>query len=408
MSPSAERGLRLLEVGDHFFHRAGEREWLYDWPFPAEEILELWRAHAPVEEYAFWGRLTDRAPAPNEMTYPFRETDAVRVVGVVSPGRGLRSYLRVGPAALVRGIAAMRRADIISFQVPSTFTMVFFPIALAMRKTTIVRVRGDVQYVLKAAGKLPIGSKLVSAFTRWALRVCDVPVCVSEYLKRVYGNERTLALHDCIIWQRDIAPRAHAGDPGRLLFVGRLSPEKSLPTLIDAVSSLRAEGRDVRLDVVGSGELMESLQEHVSRLGLGGAVTFVGSVADRSRLYEIYDKAAVFVLPSLTEGLGAVIIEAMARGVPVVATRSGGATDLVRDGETGLLVDPGDSAALAKAIARMLDDGALQARCVEAAAQLAAQLTVEKQIGGWIRAAVDAYRVRHGNRLLAPDGTVTR
>jgi rhamnosyl/mannosyltransferase len=115
-----------------------------------------------------------------------------------------------------------------------------------------------------------------------------------------------------------------------------------------------------RCTLVGDGPRRHELEALAERLGLGDRVTFVGSVADPLALLQTGD---LFVLPSVAaEGAPMALLEALALGTPTVATRAGGIPEVVDDGRTGLLVPPGDPAALAGAMLRVLGDAALASR----------------------------------------------
>ena len=152
--------------------------------------------------------------------------------------------------------------------------------------------------------------------------------------------------------------------PDTVLFVGRLVARKGLPNLLHAAARSRVP---YRVAIVGAGPEEARLRDLTSALGLGARVEFTGRV-ERGELARRYARADVFVLPATldergdTEGLGVVLLEALAHGVPVVATRRGGIPDVVKDGETGLLVEDGDLDGLARAIDRLLEDRALAER----------------------------------------------
>ncbi len=135
--------------------------------------------------------------------------------------------------------------------------------------------------------------------------------------------------------------------------VSKLWEGKGHATLIEAVKELTKDIKDVRLVIVGEGYLQDELVKHVARLGLGDRVLFTGFQMDVSEIIATFDVA---VLPSFFEGMGRVILEAMAMAKPVVASRVGGIPDLVEDGRNGFLVQPGDVKALAAAIKRLLTD----------------------------------------------------
>lgn len=138
-----------------------------------------------------------------------------------------------------------------------------------------------------------------------------------------------------------------------LLSVGRLVDVKGHRVLIEALALLAPTRPGLRLRVVGEGPERGSLEALAARLGIADRVTFVGAL-DRERLAAEYRSADLFVLPSLREGFGVVLLESLASGTPVVATASGGPQGIVGPAE-GELAEPGDAESLAGAIGRALD-----------------------------------------------------
>jgi glycosyltransferase involved in cell wall biosynthesis len=151
----------------------------------------------------------------------------------------------------------------------------------------------------------------------------------------------------------------------------RLNQMKGIQYFLDAAVILAQGFPDVRFLVVGDGESRKELEEYACRLGLGQRTVFTGF---RSDVPELLAEAAVSVLPSLSEGLSNSLLESMASGVPVVATRVGGNPEVIEDGVTGLLVPPRDSAALAAAVARVLEDKDLASRFAQAGIRRVAEL----------------------------------
>jgi glycosyltransferase involved in cell wall biosynthesis len=168
---------------------------------------------------------------------------------------------------------------------------------------------------------------------------------------------------------RSASPGDFSDRPMRLLTVGRLGPEKGHLVLLEALAKLRAGGGQAELTLVGEGPQRIAIEEATGRLGLRGAVTLAGAVG-QDDIQEYYEAADVFVLPSLAEGLPVVLMEALAGGVPVVASGIMGIPELVRNGETGLLVPPADAEALASALARLARDGDLRQRLAAAGREL--------------------------------------
>ena len=145
-------------------------------------------------------------------------------------------------------------------------------------------------------------------------------------------------------------------EEGPAVMVGRLSPEKDVETLVRAVPLILGQHPSFRLESACDGPCLASLKRLAEEeLGLRDNVRFLGEVRDIPGLLA---RASVFVLPSLTEGISLTLLEAMARGLPVVATRVGGNPEVVVDGETGFLVPPQSPRDLAAAILRVHGDPA--------------------------------------------------
>jgi glycosyltransferase involved in cell wall biosynthesis len=145
-----------------------------------------------------------------------------------------------------------------------------------------------------------------------------------------------------------------------IVYVGRLSPEKRLDTLLGAMHRLRPEIPSIRLYLLGEGPRRPSLERLVRELGLEGRVVFAGQVAP-AELPFWYSSADAVVLPSSSEPLGRVMLEAMACGAPFVGTRMTGMADIVDDGRNGFLVPSRDEAALADRLRLLLTDRSIGA-----------------------------------------------
>lgn len=133
--------------------------------------------------------------------------------------------------------------------------------------------------------------------------------------------------------------------------IGRLDPEKGHAYLIEAVPIVLAEIPQVKFLIIGDGVSRKELQERAISLGIKDSIRFLGLRKDVSRLLSIMD---VFVLPSLYEAFGIAILEAMAKGLPVIASKVGGISELVIDGETGILIPAGNPTAIAESIKFLL------------------------------------------------------
>jgi colanic acid/amylovoran biosynthesis glycosyltransferase len=156
-------------------------------------------------------------------------------------------------------------------------------------------------------------------------------------------------------------PPAPASPDGPLLFVGRLVAKKGVDVLIDACALLSAELPELRLEILGGGPLAEDLAGRARRVGIAARVRFLGP-QPAEEVEAAFRRCSLVALPCRIdeqgdrEGMPTVLVEALARGVPVVATHVVGIPELVRHRETGLLVPPNDPRALAAAIARLIRD----------------------------------------------------
>ena len=144
-----------------------------------------------------------------------------------------------------------------------------------------------------------------------------------------------------------------------VLFVGRLIPRKGLTYLVEAAKRVVKETADVVFVIVGNGPLRNKLISDLERLNLSRNFIFLGDVAD-SVLPAVYNCADVFAFPSIQEGQGIALLEAEASAKPVVAFRVGGVNEAVSDGNSGLLVQSGNSDGLAEAILRLLSNPSLR------------------------------------------------
>jgi len=198
-------------------------------------------------------------------------------------------------------------------------------------------------------------------------------------------------------------PRA----PGRIMVTSSSDvPMKGLVPLLEAVAKLRTE-RDVELVVIGRPTEGGRVARTIERLGLAPVVRCASGISD-DELAGLYAEAQVAVVPSLYEGFSLPAIEAMACGVPLVATTGGALPEVVgRDGDTGLLVPPDDPEALAAGIRRIMDDDALAARLGEGGrARVLGRFTWEATARG----TAEQYRVvleEHGRRPSAGGGAAS-
>jgi glycosyltransferase involved in cell wall biosynthesis/O-antigen ligase len=154
----------------------------------------------------------------------------------------------------------------------------------------------------------------------------------------------------------------------RVLNVAQLAPRKGQRILLDAIRMLRRDGIAATLTIVGEGPEREDLEDSITTYGLDDAVVMKGAMSPTD-VQALYERADVFCLPSYAEGVPIVLMEAMASGVPSIGTRVAGVPELIEDGVSGLLVEPGSPEQLAEALRRIHEDSDLADRLAEAGRQ---------------------------------------
>jgi glycosyltransferase involved in cell wall biosynthesis len=153
---------------------------------------------------------------------------------------------------------------------------------------------------------------------------------------------------------------------------GRLEPIKGISTLLEATALMPPRFTALRVELAGSGSARGALEALAAQRGISDRVAFLGWVSNR---IDLHRRWSVFVIPSTQEGFGLAALEAMASGVPVVASAVGGLVELVEEGRSGFLVPPGDARAFSERIGRLLDDPKLRSAMAAAARERARQFS---------------------------------
>jgi glycosyltransferase involved in cell wall biosynthesis len=242
--------------------------------------------------------------------------------------------------------------------------------------------------------KVDLATRLYLSSDRMAKSFATMIVCVSEadrlagIAARTCQAARTVVIPNAVELGAEPERRPRGAGPLRIISVGRLAEPKDFSTLVQALALL--EPGAARLQILGNGPLREGLEAEVAELGLTGSVELLGEVPDvRPYLAE----SDVFVLSSLSEGMPLSALEAMAAGLPVVASAVGGLNEIVVEGETGLLVAPARADELAAALARVDADEELRQRLGRAGRERA---EARYSLSRWSADHLELYR-----RLLA-------
>jgi glycosyltransferase involved in cell wall biosynthesis len=236
-----------------------------------------------------------------------------------------------------------------------------------------------------------------NSLSRWKYRQVDCFICASEAIRQMLMADgipeaRAVTVHEGIDLDRvEAAPAAKLHEelwlPHQAPIVGNVAalvPHKGQRHLIEAAALVVRQVPDARFVIAGEGELRPSLERQIKEHHLEKHVFLTGFRPDVLSLHKSFD---IFVMSSVTEGLGTSLLDAMASGKPIVATRAGGIPEVVVDGETGILVPPRDHRAMADALISLLTDPALRHRMGDAGLKLARRrFSAERMVKETLRA----------------------
>ena len=239
----------------------------------------------------------------------------------------------------------------------------------------------------------PLQTRLFILFEKWTARITDAIVTLTpqereDHLRfHVAPEGRFTVIHSGVDLESFLSDRLQGEEAKTVLgippemtvigTVGRLTAVKGQEVLIRAASELIRRGERVFLVLLGGGELRRELEELSFRLGISEQVRFLGWRTDVARIMVACD---IFCLPSRNEGMGKVLVEAMALGKPIVASDIGGIKNIVRPGENGLLVPVGDVEAWIEAIARLCRDPERRRRMGDAGRLIAPRYSSDEMI----------------------------
>jgi len=244
------------------------------------------------------------------------------------------------------------------------------------------------------------GNRLASMAYSWIFNSSDLVIAVSNKLRDgilplVKDRSKVLVVRNCVDLSKFKPEEKGRKDEGKtILFVGRLTRDKGVGYLVEAFGAVVGAHPDAKLVLAGDGPMKAELVKMAEEAGLESKVEFLGFVS-HDMLPDLYRNAAVLVLPSLSEGFPLSLVEAMSCGLPAVATRVGGVPEAIVEGETGLLVEPGDVRGLSEALRRVLADGALRRRMSEAArgrvvSEFALSLAADRMVKAYDRVIKEA------------------
>jgi sugar transferase (PEP-CTERM/EpsH1 system associated) len=245
-------------------------------------------------------------------------------------------------------------------------------------------------------------SRLETALFRIASLTVNRFVCVSRDSAIITRGEGISPRRIRTLWNGIDLTRFRPAIPegsGPIVAVGRLSPEKDFMTLVRAAAIAVRRDPSFRLDIAGDGVSMPEIKSFISESGLDGAMRLLGQIRD---IPSLLSSASAFTLASLTEGVSLTILEAMAAGLPVVATRVGGNPEVVVHEQTGLLVPPSEPEALAAALLKLWHDPAeRRVMGVAGRARVEAHFDVRKMVAEYEELYLEGWQARNRNSARA-------
>lgn len=346
----------------------------------------------------------ERPPKTRLFQIPLGDGSGIEIAATCPYERVVEFYLRA-PQILLRNAPVFARAirgtDAVLMRLPAMNSLLAAACAQIYRKPLFSYVVGDERECVVTGGKYRgfwkqaalAAANLHARLYRAMVRRSKASFFLSTQMKMTLGTGRAneMLMFTSLVNGAGISAPGfggtHRGAP-RLLYVGRLSREKGVAYLLEAVALLRRGGVVAALAVCGDGSERGALERLAQEKGLEGCVKFHGFVPWGRQLEETYDASDVFVLPSLSEGVPKVLLEAMSRGVPIVATEVGGVGDILRNLENGILVAPGAAGPIAEAVRRLEHDDRLRARLVRGGLDFARDHTAARQaqkLARWIQ-----------------------
>lgn len=275
--------------------------------------------------------------------------DEIEACGWPVTALGKRPGVSLGLVFRIARLISRNRADIVhTHNNPALFYA--GPAARLVGVGGVVHTRHGQSY--RAGRRQRFGFRVASRFA-------DRIVCVSDDSRRLSLSDGAVPRRVCRVWNGiDLNRFAFRGPSvgGPVVMVARLSPEKNADCLLKAAQIITNQHPSFRLEIAGNGACLPDLRRRAEELALKDVVTFLGEVHD---VPSVLARASAFVLPSLSEGVSLTLLEAMARGLPVVATAVGGTPEVVTDGVTGFLVPSNSPADMANALLRLLEDAGL-------------------------------------------------
>lgn len=284
----------------------------------------------------------------------------------------------------------LKEVDVVFMRLPCQNSFLMTLLARLRKKPLVAYFMGDEEEIVRQGHKYRgIGESIAIAFSKFhkilyrlITKRTVVSFFLSEDLRRKYGHLRKneFLIFSSLIDEREIIPKDDTcqNEPIEIMYVGRLAHEKGIRYLVYAIDELKKSKWNVCLKICGEGPEKKELVSLCKDLNIEDEVKFMDFLTENS-LREAYLESDIFVLPSLSEGTPKVLLEAMAKALPVIATDVGGVSSIIKNGENGILINPKSSEEISKAILRIIDDLSLRKNIIKNGLLFAKDHTGKKQ-----------------------------
>ncbi|MEZ8053393.1 glycosyltransferase [Vibrio atlanticus] len=364
---------RILIVSDHTFLRK-DGKYATSASIPLVDLANTY-------DLSFYGRLNDNEDKLFS-DYNAIDLNKVSICGYENPKKGGVGYILSLPSNIFNLFKEIKRADVIVIKMSYLSSILAFMInKLFFHRPVVSQVIGVAENNLKAKG-YKLLSPILRGVTRFVLNNVNDNITVSSALSSHYHLKNSSVICESKLYSSWISEAKLAKNMGmkKIVFVGRLSEEKGLIELYDALKILVDSGEKVSLTLFGDGVLDSTIRMHPLNLLID--ICYQGWVQwDKSFVKHLgnYD---YLVLPSYTEGLPLVIIEAFSQGVPVIATKVGGIPEIVENQKNGVLVDARSCNDLARGFSELfsLDYSVLSCNCINTAHDYTREKSTEKML----------------------------
>jgi len=373
--------MRFAFISDEAFYRGPNKQWYTTAGFPSDFIAgEL----PEMTRFTVWIRKKVMANGEEARLFPVPIPPGVEfeVLGPEKQRSGLIGYSGSLMRNLPRLLRLVRNTDVLWCKLPYVFPAFAFKFARTDSIRCVQIIGSARESAQSLYPHLSWFAGWVDRYVRTAARKASIAAFVSKALYCDYGLQcrKSIIFHYGMLRPEQLnLDRKDIHKPFRLLYVGRISVEKGLNFAIQALSKIP----NVELRIVGEGPFAADCRLLAESLNVVEKIVWLGHLRWGQDLFQQYREADALIIPSLTEGLPQVAVEAQCQSLPVLASEVGGLRELISSGDNGILFHPGDPDAIVKAVSVVTQESVWR-RLVEGAKRGANSHTIEKQMGRFL------------------------